>query len=193
MDFTSKDTIIEVLEIAECNLLNSLKGLQPDDIYKQILPEVNHIAWIFGHCAVHLHWTIDLSYKEQRTYSEEVCHYYRYGTSKEEILNNPPPIGFRNIVDSYLEISCSSFEYLQSLDEDAIYKDFTGYPEETLLQALYRVALHYMGHMGQIVLIRRALGNPGSSFVDGATKSRRDLVLEEWDSWWIESRDEFKI
>ena len=190
---TSKETVIEVLEIAECNLLYSFKGLRPDEIYSQVNPELNHIAWIFGHCAVHLHWIVDLEYQKKRTYSEEVCHYYRYGTTKDEILSDTPPINFYDLVEKYLEISQSSFAYLNSVDDEAIYVDFPVEPKESLYQTLNTVALHYMGHMGQIVMIRRALGNPGPSFVDGVTKSRRDVVMKEWNEWWAQERNAFKI
>lgn len=193
MDCISKDTVIEILEIAECNLLNSLKGLQPNQIYTQVLPEINNIGWIFGHCAVHFHWVIDLVYQARRTYSDEVCHYYRYGTTKNEILDNAQPIKFRDLVDSYLNISKSSFQYLKSVDDEVIFKDFAAQPVESLLQTLNKVALHFMGHMGQIVMIRQALGNPGSSFVDGTTKPRRDLVITEWNQWWLESKEGFDI
>ena len=81
---TTKEAMIELIEIAECNLLYSFKGIEPDQIYIQASPEFNHIAWIFGHCAVHLHWIIDLTYQNKRTYSEEICHYYRYGTTKAD-------------------------------------------------------------------------------------------------------------
>ncbi len=190
---TSKDIIIYSLEVAECNLLYSFKGLLPDQVYKQVNPDFNQIAWIFGHCAVHFHWVIDLVYQKKRTYSEEVCHYYRYGTTKDEILDKGAPLTFYDLVEKYLEISKSSFEYLKTVNDDFIFTEFPDDPKESLYQTLNTVALHYMGHMGQIVNIRRALGNPGPSFVDGRTESHRTLVLEEWNEWWAKERDEFRI
>ena len=48
----TKSLVIEFLEIAEANLLNSLLKLRPEDVYKQAHPEFNSIAWIFGHLDV---------------------------------------------------------------------------------------------------------------------------------------------
>jgi len=191
MNLTAAEMAIDAVEIAECNLLQSFINITPDQVYSQILPELNSIGWIFGHCIVHYHWVIDLSYQERRTLSKEVAKYFRYGTTKEEILQNEPPISFRDLVDSYLSISKSSLEFLRNVDENVIYKEFVPEPEESLLQHLHRMAFHFVGHMGQIVMIRRALGNPGPSFVDGTTKPRRDAIMEEWNEWWTTNRNDF--
>ncbi|MDF1537840.1 MAG: hypothetical protein P1Q69_02950 [Candidatus Thorarchaeota archaeon] len=191
MNPTAAEMAIEAVEVAECNLLQSFINVTPDQVYSQILPELNSIGWIFGHCIVHYQWVIDLSYQEKRTLSKEVCNYFRYGTTKEEILQNKPPISFRDLVDSYLSISKSSLEYLRNVDENMIYKEFVPEPEESLLQHLHRMAFHFMGHMGQIVMIKRALGNPGPSFVDGITKPQRDMIMEKWYEWWTSSRNDF--
>lgn len=193
MDLTAAEMAIEGIEIAECNLLQSFQGIIPDQVYSQIMPDVNSIGWIFGHCAIHLHGVVTLPYQAKRIFSDEVCQYFRYGTTKEEILQSAPPITFRELVDGYLVVSKSSIEYLKRIDEEVIYKDFEPQPEESLLQMLYRVAFHYMGHMGQIVMIRRTLGNPGRSFVDGVTKPRRDSILKRWHEWWSSNKDAFNI
>ncbi|MHA2374553.1 MAG: hypothetical protein ACXAB9_00200 [Candidatus Thorarchaeota archaeon] len=191
VDATLKDYAIYLQEVAECNLLNSLKGIQPEDVYKQIKPELNHIGWIFGHCAVHFHWVINQVYQKKRTYSEDVSQYFRYGTTKKEILSEKPPITFRKLVDEYLRISESSFEYLRSVNEEVFHQGFPAVPKETLLQTIKRMALHFMGHTGQIVMIRQALGNPGPSFVDGVTKLNRESVLADWQDWWKSQRMKF--
>jgi hypothetical protein len=188
---TSTEIAIEAYEIAEANLLLSLMSLKSDEIYKQIGPEFNSIGWIFGHCAVHLHWVIDLTYQKKRTYNEEVCHYFRYGTTKEEINQTTPPIKFKDLVDAYLEISKSSLEFLHQKGDDSIHDEFPQQPKETLLHQIYRIIFHYMGHMGQIVMIRRALGNPGRSFVDGVRAEYRDALLKDWHKWWNDSKHEF--
>ena len=190
---TTGEIAIEAIEIAECNLLQSFQGIKPEQVYTQIVPEVNSIGWIFGHCAIHLHGVVTMPYQAKRIFSDAVCQYFRYGTTKEEILQSAPSITFRDLVDGYLVVSESSIEYLKRVDEEEIHKDFTPQPEESLLQMLYRVAFHYMGHMGQIVMIRRALGNPGSSFVDGVTKPRRDSILKRWHDWWSSDKEAFNI
>ncbi len=186
------DIAIEAFEITETNLLLSFMGLQPDQIYQQIGPTFNTIGWIVGHCAVHLHWVIDLTYQNKRTYSQEVCHYFGYGMTKEEIFRNAPPITFKDLVDSYIDISQSSVEYLQREGAKMLYTEFAPQPGETLLHQIYRVIFHYMGHMGQVVMIRRALGNPGRSFVDGVTKHNREKLMQSWNEWWMDSRDQFQ-
>ncbi|MHA1904353.1 MAG: DinB family protein [Candidatus Thorarchaeota archaeon] len=186
-----KDYSIYLHEVAEHNLLSSLKGIQPEDVYIQIRPELNHIGWIFGHCAVHFHWVINLVYQKKRTYSDDVCHHFRYGTTKNEILSEKPPITFQELVDDYIKISESSFEYLRSLNEEVFHQDFPAGPEENLLQTIKRMALHFMGHTGQIVMIRQAIGNPGSSFVSGISKPNRDKALTDWREWWKGQRMKF--
>jgi hypothetical protein len=187
-----KDAITDLLATSECNLLMFLKGLRAEDIYTQVSPELNHIAWIFGHCAVHFDWVLSLLTEGSRAFSEEVCHYYRYGTTKSEILDGGPPISFGELVDSYLEVSESFFNYLAEIEEDTLHGDFPGEVSENLLQTILRVSLHFMGHAGQIVLIRRALGNPGSSFVSGVKRESREQIMGDWHDWWNSSRESFQ-
>lgn len=193
MKHTVNETIIDLLATSECNLLLSLKELRPDDLYRQAMPEFNHIGWIFGHCAVHLHWVLDLMKKGTRTFSEKVCHYYRYGTTKEEILDGGPPITFSDLVDGYLDVSEAFFEFLRGLQDDELYVDFLGEPGEDLLQTVFRVSLHFMGHTGQIVLIRLALGNPGPSFVSGVTRRAREGIMNGWHAWWKNNSEQFSV
>ncbi len=187
-----KKASTDLLATTECNLLSSLKGVRPGDIYKQILPEVNHIGWIFGHCAVHLDWVLSLTTKTTRIFSEEVSHYHRYGTTKSEILDEGPPISFDTLVDRYLDVSESFSNYLAEMEEDGLYEGFPGEVSENLLQTILRVSLHFMGHAGQIVLIRRALGNPGSSFVSGVKKESRQQIMDDWYDWWNNRRESFQ-
>ncbi|MFW9975477.1 MAG: hypothetical protein ACFFDQ_09450, partial [Candidatus Thorarchaeota archaeon] len=64
--------------------------------------------------------------------------------------------------------------------------------EENLLQSIQRIAFHYMGHVGQIVLIRRALGNPGPTFVGGISSIGREKIREKWNAWWKENKETFE-
>ncbi|MFW9908338.1 MAG: DinB family protein [Candidatus Thorarchaeota archaeon] len=190
---SAKESAIEMLEIAHCNLLESFQGLRPEDVYKQIHPEANPIGWIIGHCIVHMHWMINLTYMQERVFSEEVCHYYRYGTTKDEILADNPPISFLELIDDYLHTYDSALKFLHTLDDETFHQGFGGENYETLLQSFKRVSFHYMGHVGQIVLLRRILGNPGLSFVDAIVKQRRDTVEHDWSEWWNAHREEFKL
>lgn len=179
-----KSTTINHLATSECNLLNSMKGLLADNIYRQVQPELNHIAWIFGHCAVHLDWVLSFMTEDDRVYSEDVCHYYRYGTTKSEIVEGGPPISFSNLMSGYLRVSESFFSNLSNLEEATFYEDFPGGPEEDWLETFLRISLHFMGHAGQIVLIRQALGNPGPSFVSGVKAETRERIMADWHDWW---------
>lgn len=177
-------TTIEHMATSECNLLNSLKGLHADNVYKQVQPELNHIGWIFGHCAVHLDWVLSFMNDDDRIYSEDVCHYYRYGTTKSEILGSGPPISFSELMSSYLRVSESFFSILSDLEETSLYDEFPGASGEDWLETFLRISFHFMGHAGQIVLIRQALGNPGPSFVSGVKADARKQILAEWHDWW---------
>jgi len=189
----TKTIAIDILEIAEVNLLNSLLKIHPDDVNKQALPEFNTITWIFGHCAAHFHMVLFSTCQGKEIFSEEITHHYRYGTTKEEIAKTASLITFSVLVDEYLKISDLGFTYLRSLDNEDFEKIIFPEINETLLQSLERISLHFMGHMGQIVLLRRALGNPGPTFVGGAKESSRNRMRHEWESWWADNKGDFKI
>jgi len=190
-----KDLSINLLEIAECNLLLSIKDLKPEEIFKQLLPDINPINWIFGHCMSHLDYVFNELCQGKKMITEEIHNHYAFGVSKE-IAKSTPPISFKKLVDLYLQISKNTFDYLKKLPEEK----FRAAPEasikseikETLMEFIQRVSLHFMGHMGQIVLIRRNIGNPGSSFVAGIEKNSRIRHLENWQKWWLENKEKFK-
>jgi len=52
--FSSKEVLIETFEIAEINFLQAFKGIKPEIVSKQFRDDVNHIAWIIGHCISHM-------------------------------------------------------------------------------------------------------------------------------------------
>ncbi|MHA1908822.1 MAG: hypothetical protein ACW98Y_16090, partial [Candidatus Thorarchaeota archaeon] len=98
---------------------------------------------------------------------------------------------FKDLIDSYLGVSVSSIDYLQRGGSEKLHLEFSPQPSETLLHQIYRIIFHYMGHMGQVVMIRRALGNPGRSFVDGVTQEHRENLLKGWHEWWNNNKDAF--
>lgn len=188
-----KESTIDLLRIAESNLLYSFKDIQPEEVNKQIAPEINTISWIVGHCFAHFHMVLSMTCQETQLLSDDAIHYYRYGTSKEEIESTESSMTFGELVNKYLEISEMSFTYLETLDETDFKKVIFPKIEETLGTSIQRLSLHFLGHVGQIVLIRRSLGNPGSSFVGGAHPNTRKKMLDEWTSWWSESKSRFNI
>lgn len=186
-----KESTIDLLRIAESNLLYSFKDIKPEEVNKHIAPEINTISWILGHCFAHFHMVLSVTCQETQLLSEEVAHYYRYGTTKEEIETTESSMTFEELVDKYLGISAMSFTYLETLDDTDFKKVIFPEIEETLVTSVQRLSLHFLGHVGQIVLIRRSLGNPGSSFVGGAHPNTRKQMLDEWTSWWSESKSRF--
>ncbi|MFX1441738.1 MAG: hypothetical protein ACFFFD_15970 [Promethearchaeota archaeon] len=186
-----KSITIGLLAASECNLLMSVKGLDAAIIYRQVRPELNHIGWVFGHCAVHFDWVLSFMTNDARVFSEEVCHYFRSGTTKSEILAGGPPISFSDIMDRYLMVSESFFKALYEANETIFYDDFPGETGENLFQTILRISLHFMGHAGQIVLIRQALANPGPSFVSGVTEQRRKQIMADWHDWWASAKEKF--
>ena len=191
--YIMKKSTIDLLKIAEINLLYSFKGIHPDEVHKQINPEFNSISWIVGHCVVHFHMVLCQTCQDSKLLSEDVSHYYRYGTTKEEIKRTNPPFTFSELVDDYLNISEMGFTYLEDLKNDDFQQVIFPEINETLMTSIQRIALHYLGHVGQIVLLRRALGNPGYSFVGGSIPSERDRMKQEWGSWWSESKRNFGV
>ncbi len=188
-----KDLSIDTLEIAECNLLMSIKGIYPEDVNKQIIPDVNPIAWIFGHCADHMDSVFGAWCQGERIFNEDFHTLFSYGAAKGTIKEELP-LPFGKIVSNYLQISDKCFSYLkvQSIEK---YQQVPGDPtqrNESLMQVIQRVALHYMGHMGQIIAIRRALKNPGESFVTGMDQEPRKKYINDWKAWWEENKTRFE-
>lgn len=190
-----KKTKIDLLRIAESNLLASIYGIKPEELLKQITPETNHICWIFGHCASQLDFIFAGLCQGKQFFSDEEREYYSYGVSKEK-AKNPPPKSFMQVVNRYLEISEDAFNYLNKLPEEkfreTLEKDTGKNTKESLIQTIDRVALHFLGHMGQITLIRVALGNPMGGFVGGIVEKNREGLYERWNKWWKENKELYK-
>ena len=111
-----KDSTIDLLRIAESNLLYSFKDIKPKEVNKQIAPEVNTISWILGHCFTHLHMILIQTCQDTKMLNDDTIHYFRYGTSKEEIERTESKMTFEELVDKYLEMSAMSYTYLDTLD-----------------------------------------------------------------------------
>ena len=189
-----KDLSFTLLEIADCNLLLSTIGLEKEQVLKQIGEEVNHIAWIFGHCTSHMDYIFGELCQGKSLLTEEESKYFAYGVSKDKV-NEGLPTTFKDLIESYLKIREGAFDYLKKLPEEKYREvpevDAGKQAKESVMQAIQRVALHYMGHMGQIVLIRRAIGNPGFGFVAGMSKENREKRIAQWMKWWEENKEDF--
>jgi len=192
---TIKETTIELLKIAEVNLLISFYGLEPDQITKKSKPEVNPIDWIYGHCISHMDFIYGELCQGSRLLPSEVGKLVSYGASKESIAKGLP-ISFKELVEYGLKITERTYKYLQNLPEEKYHEE----PEkhegkganETVVKATQRVALHIMGHMGQIIMIRRILGDGGGGFVGGMSAENRVTMKEKWTEWWNENKEKFQ-
>ena len=187
-----KDLAISTLEIAEINFLMSFIEINTENIIKQIHPEINPIVWIVGHCISHMDWYLSL-FTGERFLTETQREYFAYGVSKDKIKGKFP-FSFREVMDKYLQISGDFYKYLKNLPEDKFHLEISKENgEETLFQKIQRIALHYMGHTGQITIIRRALGNQPWGFVSGIQRVEREIYMEKWTEWWDKNRLKFNL
>lgn len=187
---TLKEFAIDTLEIAYGNLLKSIQGIKSDEVFKQIHPEINTVGWIICHCAAHMH-TIFVKRCQGKTILPGK---FKFSIKRIRLIS---PFSFQELVDSFLQVADSTFSYLQDLTEEK----FRTFPEksipkakhqETILELIQRVALHFVGHTGQIRFIRKELGNPAPGFfVAGITESSRKDLLEKWKQWWRKNRTTF--
>ncbi|NHJ87490.1 MAG: hypothetical protein FK734_18660 [Asgard group archaeon] len=190
-----KDVALDILEIAHCNLTFALTGLKPNDIHKQILPEINHITWIVGHLAVQMDFILGELCQGKSKMLKEYQDYFAYGVSKE-IVKKLPSISFKELVDLYLEIFEDGMNYLNNLPIEKYYNfpevDGGNKIQESLIIAIERISLHFMGHVGQIYVIRRALENPGGGFVAGMSTENRNIRMQNWVKWWEHNKATFE-
>ena len=87
------------------------------------------------------------------------------------------------------EITGKLFKILKKLDVDKFDEIAPGMVKGTLSDRIKSIALHVMGHTGQIVLIRKMLDNPSLSFIRGALKEERKKLRKEWMTWWEENKN----
>ncbi len=185
---SGKDLIISTFEITEINFLMSLKGLKPELVSKQFNKEVNHLAWIVGHCVSHIDSYLSI-YTDERELTKEQRDYYAYGAVKEDIQEYN--FSYKELIDNYLLISEEFFEKLYDLPEEKFYVKPFPDARENLYQYIQRITLHIMGHTGQIVLIRRILKNPFWSFIGGVSEDEISELKNDWLQWWKENKDNY--
>lgn len=192
-----KEFAIDVLETAFVNLLQTLWGIKPDVVEDQINPEINPIIWIVGHCAAHMDGQF-LRQAQGTTVMGEVGWRtgspFLTGSSKEDIVQGFS-VSFKEIVNGLLEIGDQTFAYLQNLPEEEfryLPAKTTTKSKESLLTNIQRMALHFMGHIGQIRVIRRVLDNKARGyFVTGIDTAYRKQVKQRFIDWWDEHKSKF--
>ncbi|MHA1557672.1 MAG: DUF1572 family protein [Candidatus Heimdallarchaeota archaeon] len=187
-----KELAISTLEIAEINFLMSFIEINPENIIEPIHPEINPIVWIIGHCISHMDWYLSL-FTGERILTENQSVYFAYGASKDKIKEKFP-FSFREILDKYVQISGYFFKCLKNLPEEKFHQEISKENgEESLFQKIQRITLHYMGHTGQITIIRRALGDKSWGFVSGIKRDDREKYMKKWIKWWEENKMKFNL
>ncbi len=186
-----KKYAIESLEIAQWNVLKAIFRLQPEDFEEEIKPNFNPINWILGHLTIQMDYYFNYLSQGKRIVTEAFLQYYHPPrVDVEEITNFP--LSIKELIDTFLEVSESSFNYLNNLPEEK----FSELPEhnenntETVSELLQRVSLHFLGHTGQIIWIKKHLGK-GGAFVMGIKKKQRDDSKIKWQKWWNENKEKY--
>ena len=186
-----KNFAIETLEIAEWNVLKAIFRLKPKDLEHQITPRLNPIRWIIGHLALQMDSIFSGLCQGSRKTSQAFRDYYT--AKKEELPEKSFPVSYKELIDFFLEMSKNSFQYLRNLPEEK----FQELPEknkepntETVKELIQRVALHFLGHTGQIYFIKRDLSK-GGYFVAGVKKEHRDVSRTKWLKWWDENKENY--
>lgn len=188
-----KKYAIETLEIAQWNVLKAIFRLQPEDFEEQIKPNFNPINRIFGHLMIQMDYYFNYLCQGKRMVSEAFLQfYYPPRVDHEEITDFP--LSIKDLIDTFLEVSDSSFSYLNNLSEEK----FNELPEhnennvEILSEIIQRVSLHFLGHTGQIIWIKKHLGK-GGAFVMGVKKKQREDSKIKWLKWWSENKEKYEM
>ncbi|MBK5115017.1 MAG: DinB family protein [Candidatus Heimdallarchaeota archaeon] len=188
-----KQYAIESLEIAQWNVLKAIFRLQPEDFEEEIKPNYNPINWMLGHLMIQMDYYFNYLCQGKRIVSEAFLQFYHPPrVDHEEIIDFP--LSIKDLIDTFLEVSESSFNYLNSLTEEK----FNELPEhnenntEILSELIQRVSLHFMGHTGQIIWIKKHLGK-GGAFVMGVKKKQREDSKIKWLQWWNENKEKYSI
>ncbi|UCG00314.1 MAG: hypothetical protein JSW11_11765 [Candidatus Heimdallarchaeota archaeon] len=127
----------------------------------------------------------------ERKLSQEFRDYFTSGLEREK--ERTFPLTYKELIDTFLEFSTTSINYLNNLSEEK----FMELPEhnekrntETLNELIQRISFHFLGHTGQIYLVKRELGK-GGYFVAGLKKKNRDASRIKWLDWWNKNKDTY--
>ncbi|MHA1243098.1 MAG: DinB family protein [Candidatus Heimdallarchaeota archaeon] len=184
---------IETMEIAEWNVIRTLLRLKPEHLDYQITTNLNPIKWIIGHLANQVDFKFNYLCQGKRKATKEFSDYFKTG-AKGVTEEKEFPLSKKEVIEIFLEYTSDMFDFLEKLPEDK----FTELPEfniegntETITEIIQRVALHFLGHTGQIQWIKKELGK-GGYFVTGVKKKQRDDSRIKWFTWWNKNKDSFK-
>ncbi|MHA1906117.1 MAG: DinB family protein [Candidatus Thorarchaeota archaeon] len=188
---TLKDFALDTFNLAQWNVQRALLRLKPEDLMYQVTPRTNPICWIIGH----LTWHMDLIFNRQGQGKSLLKPEERdpFATGAERMDLKQFPLSMTDLIDNFLTVSESSFEYLRQLPEEKINE----LPEhslegntETVGELIQRISLHCLGHVGQIYIIKKGLGK-GGYFVTGVKKQQREDSRKKWMKWWKDNREKY--
>jgi uncharacterized damage-inducible protein DinB len=186
-----KDYAVDTFDLAQWNVLRSIMRLSPSDFEYRIAPKLNPIRWIIGHLLWQMDYIFNYICQGKREVREEIREYFHSGS--ELPLGGEFPTSVQELVDLFLQIFDSSLNYLKELPEER----FNELPEnnhgdntETVCELLQRISLHFLGHTGQIYLVKKELGK-GGYFVTGVKKKQRSDSRKKWLKWWKENKEKY--
>jgi uncharacterized damage-inducible protein DinB len=189
---TQKDYAIDTFELAQWNVLRAIMRLKPKDLEYQITPNINPIRWILGHLTWHMDHIFNRQCRGTSQLTKEEREYFTSGA--QGVVEREFPFSLMHLIETFLDVSESSFQYLRELPDEKLNeppaKSETK-DAETIYELLQRVSLHFLGHTGQIYLIKKELGK-GGYFVTGVRKKGREDSRKKWLKWWNENKDEFE-
>lgn len=174
-----KSELLNIFDIADINLLMSIKGLTVEQVSTQVFPNTNSILFIFLHCARQL----------DRYLSKFGVDLVIPGKSVNEVLDKG--FTFGQVVEAYLKISGDFRERVKQLDDEKLADPID--KGEKLYKIIQRVSLHYCGHMGQISFIRRIMDDTiegGYTFIKAMSDPTRKQLRKEWNEWWQNLRND---
>ena len=187
-----KTYAIETFEIAEWNVLKAIFRLKPEDLEKQITPNLNPIRWVIGHLTIQMDTIFNGFCYGKELLDQEFREYFALGPDRSQ--SKAFPVSYTELIDRFLEFSQSSRDYLDCLSPEK----FTKLPDhnakknaETVAELVQRVTLHFLGHTGQIYLTKKELGK-GGTFVMGVKKKNRYDSREKWLKWWKKNKKHYE-
>lgn len=186
-----KTYAIETFEIAEWNVLKAIFRLKPKDFEKKIAENLNPIQWMIGHLIIHMDYLFNGLCLGETKINQDTKDYFVMGPDRAQ--QRDFPFTYMELIDTFLEFSKISFEFLNNLPEDKYFElpeHNTERNSETVAESLQRITFHFLGHTGQIYQIKRVLGK-GGAFVMGVKKDNRDDSREKWLKWWNENKQAY--
>lgn len=180
-----------IVENASSSLLESLEGLEAEDVWMQVAPDANPIAWIVGHLASHLDALQSAVSGQPRLLEKARRELFRPGIKISEVLPHLP--SFSDTVEGFLQAREAALAALSSATEEVLNKQAGGrFLKENVLDSSKRVALHLSLHLGQMLLVRKLLGKPcARGFFRRLEPQHRREAMDGWNNWWAQNKSTF--